>query len=81
MSTNGTLRWFNLGIIKLRPENNQMIEILTARYPWPLMPSFKKGGRNNTVDGRYPAPADRLSDYIQGFYTSQVMQDVFHQQT
>ena len=35
----------------------------------------------HTVDGRNPAPVDRLSHYFTRFYTSQVVQDFFHQQS
>ena len=35
----------------------------------------------NTVDGRNPGPVDRQSiSLFTGFYTSQVVQDFFHQQ-
>ena len=35
---------------------------------------------SDPVDGRNPAPVDSLSQYLHGFYTSQVVQDFFHQQ-
>jgi len=34
----------------------------------------------HTVDGRNPAPVDRQDFIFAGFYTSQVVQDVFYQQ-
>ena len=38
-------------------------------------------GSHNTVDGRNPAPVDRqFIPLFPRFYTSQVVQDLFHQQ-
>jgi len=35
----------------------------------------------DTVDGRNPAPVDMVNiPFFTGFYTSQVVQDFFHQQ-
>jgi len=38
-------------------------------------------GRAHTVDERNPAPVDMVNiSLFKGFYTSQVVQDFFHQQ-
>ena len=44
---------------------------------------FRAGGKisNHTVDGRNPAPVDMVNiPLFTWFYTSQVVQDFFHQQ-